>query len=529
MQYVEDFNTLINEEGFHTQKPVSFEGAFLNKGGGDFDVKYFGAKGDGVTDDSDAIDAAIAAIGYTGATLFFPPGVYSVSRPIIFDTVALAYSVAAPSIIGAPGRSGPSIDFVDPDEIDTEWPLASAVTIRAADNFPTGEYIIDWRGSTVQDRSICGYRMSGFVLDCNGRGAGMRNFNPFAASFADIVIDRSPTTPDPTYVAAGDNTGAFEICADPTQNSFFNTLERLYVRSAPLDGIHLNSGSGSYDLVNMCDVNNSGRFGYNIEDKAHVFNSIAQSNANVKGQDGADWRLGRYNVKMFGCASFSGKPKYGNGIKVAGGGSSLQQVIGGTFYGAENPQQDIAENVSAVVQLTGALQNIEFVGVHFLTGNSTFTSDFVYTSVNMSGHASFTGCQFLTEQGSALTNVPVNFNGKQDLLSFSNCKGINPAGTKAKGNITGAVTFDRKDGCLQTGTLTGNITVTLAAGIAMDDILTLKLTQDGTGNRTVTWPSNFKKAGGTLTLSTSAAAVDIISAKWDGTNWIEVSRSLNVS
>lgn len=61
------------------------------------------------------------------------------------------------------------------------------------------------------------------------------------------------------------------------------------------------------------------------------------------------------------------------------------------------------------------------------------------------------------------------------------------------------------------------------------DKLRLILTQDATGSRTATWPSNFKKAGGTLTLSTGANAVDVIGMEWDGTYWRETSRSLNLS
>ena len=56
-----------------------------------------------------------------------------------------------------------------------------------------------------------------------------------------------------------------------------------------------------------------------------------------------------------------------------------------------------------------------------------------------------------------------------------------------------------------------------------------QLKQDATGSRIITWPANFKKAGGTLVLSTQPGAVDIIQMAWDGTNWNEVSRSLGIS
>lgn len=98
-----------------------------------------------------------------------------------------------------------------------------------------------------------------------------------------------------------------------------------------------------------------------------------------------------------------------------------------------------------------------------------------------------------------------------------------------QGNVTGATTFNVINGEFIKATLTGNITVTLTSGDYTGQELVLSLVQDGTGNRTVTWPSNFKKAGGSLTLSTAASARDIIRMRFDGTNWIELSRSLNLS
>ena len=57
----------------------------------------------------------------------------------------------------------------------------------------------------------------------------------------------------------------------------------------------------------------------------------------------------------------------------------------------------------------------------------------------------------------------------------------------------------------------------------------LVLTQDAAGGRTLAWPTNAKLAGGTLTLSVTANAVDVVRLVWDGTNWREVSRALGDS
>ena len=100
---------------------------------------------------------------------------------------------------------------------------------------------------------------------------------------------------------------------------------------------------------------------------------------------------------------------------------------------------------------------------------------------------------------------------------------------KNLGNISGAITFNYYDGSTLAATLTGSITVTLTDGVIAGDTLTLILTQDGTGGWTATWPSNFKKVGGTLALSAAAGAVDVIEMSWDGTNWREVSRSMGLA
>lgn len=114
-------------------------------------------------------------------------------------------------------------------------------------------------------------------------------------------------------------------------------------------------------------------------------------------------------------------------------------------------------------------------------------------------------------------------------VQIKNNKGFNPEEIFSQGNVTGATTFNRINGNHIIATLTGNITITLSGGAQSGDTLTLELIQDGTGSRTVTWPSNFKKAGGSLNLSTGASAKDIINMKFDTTNWVETGRALNIS
>lgn len=85
-------------------------------------VKDFGAKGDGTTDDTAAIQAAHAALPSTGGTIFFPVGAYPVSSTLTFSKkVKLDFAGGMGVQIGAPSSafikvtstsfSGPVVKF----------------------------------------------------------------------------------------------------------------------------------------------------------------------------------------------------------------------------------------------------------------------------------------------------------------------------------------------------------------------------------------------------------------------------------
>lgn len=68
-------------------------------------------------------------------------------------------------------------------------------------------------------------------------------------------------------------------------------------------------------------------------------------------------------------------------------------------------------------------------------------------------------------------------------------------------------------------TMTGNATLTFTAPNGPADIR-LKIVQDGTGSRTITWPASVKWVNSVVpVLTTTAGAIDFVRFDYDGTNY----------
>ena len=88
-----------------------------------------------------------------------------------------------------------------------------------------------------------------------------------------------------------------------------------------------------------------------------------------------------------------------------------------------------------------------------------------------------------------------------------------------EGNSSTSVDLDLSLGASVKVTMTGNATFTFSNPTSGGAYL-IKLVQDATGTRTVTWPAAVKWSGGTApTLTTTATYIDIINLYYDGTNY----------
>jgi hypothetical protein len=79
------------------------------------------------------------------------------------------------------------------------------------------------------------------------------------------------------------------------------------------------------------------------------------------------------------------------------------------------------------------------------------------------------------------------------------------------------ITPDAADGSIRTITLTGNVTFSAFSNPVSGQTITLIITQDGTGSRTLT--STMKFAGASKTLSTAANSIDILTVSYIGTTY----------
>ncbi len=88
-------------------------------------------------------------------------------------------------------------------------------------------------------------------------------------------------------------------------------------------------------------------------------------------------------------------------------------------------------------------------------------------------------------------------------------------------NTSTAYTVDLANGSVQILTLTGNCTFTFPTPVAGKSFIMI-LKQDGTGSRTVTWPSSvdWPSATAPTITSTASKADKFVFTAIDGTNWL---------
>jgi hypothetical protein len=123
-----------------------------------------------------------------------------------------------------------------------------------------------------------------------------------------------------------------------------------------------------------------------------------------------------------------------------------------------------------------------------------------------------------TQLGAYVTTATNQTISGAKTLQNATLKAVNET-VYAWGNVSaGTYSPNATSGTIQTMTLTGNVTINAFASPVAGQAVTLKITQDGTGSRTLT--STMKFAGGSKTLSTSSNAIDIVNIVYDGSDYL---------
>jgi len=287
-------------------------------------------------------------------------------------------------------------------------------------------------------------------------------------------------------------------------------------------------GGGHMLLKLQCDV--AGRqnilFGRCINSAIYF---IATSNAGLRYSiDGA-----RYSSVTYGAPAASvSNPAWNNG------GNSGVVIFGGNTtsqYGFENHHWETSEASKSIptvigIQTSGTLWNDGVPSLSAFAQAKAFGTDMRFLASNLPD-------RFAYPNMGIAPSVVVGVN--QDTLDIvkgdgSVAAGYGPRGAlfqlvQAQSFAGGALTLDAALGNHQSVTLTGNVSSMTVTNPKLGQIMTVEFLQDATGSRTVSWPANYKFAGGAApVLSTAANWSDSLTARYDGTNWREVSRAIGI-
>lgn len=504
-----------------------------------YNVRDYGAVGDGVADDSEALQACLTAAA--GGEMFIPLGTYVVpssKMPLIIPSNIAITGNGYGSYIKGTGTDivGMFTNTNTSTVGDTNIYISNVgLEINQSTGFPTNnnQEVLEFSGvshavidnvyfinggvhfnalSTYRDTSTC-------LTQGNSAYNKVVNCHFDSTCLISVVFSQS------SHSLATNNTchgydSPISILGAWEDITIANN--QIYTQSQSGQGIEVNQDIGlqAWTDISIIDnyINNavqvgilisggsSGQFVERVNVSGNIVTNALQygisTNQNVRSVQITDNTI--YNSGRTGIAIVSDVATVSD-ILIADNSLYNNGQSGARPYGIELH----ATASAAIISDVDIHDNIVFD----TQGSPTTTVGIRLTTENSNNTISAN----IHDNDLAQIALPYQVGGPgTTTVSGSNNSGVNPSVQYAQGNITGSTTFTRVNGSVIIATLTGNVTAAVTGGIIRGSVLNMVLTQDATGGRTVTWPSNVKNGP---VLRTTASAIDVITLVWDGTNW----------
>jgi hypothetical protein len=175
---------------------------------------------------------------------------------------------------------------------------------------------------------------------------------------------------------------------------------------------------------------------------------------------------------------------------------NLQDATIGFTVGATNADIDLNSRLTVAAG----------TGISLTLVGSTLTVTNTSTSPDLSNYVTLDGVQTITG-AKTLTGTTTLGPYKESVYSLGS-------------SGSGTVTPDFLNGPVQTLAATGNFTLALPSNMTAGSNLTLIITQDATGSRTMTANAAYRFAGGLEQLSTVAGSIDVMTIFYDGSRYL---------
>lgn len=342
------------------------------------------------------------------------------------------------------------------------------------------------------------YQMNSMYLKLDGTDTSSSN-----ARFRNIIT----TTVD---YNGGDSTNTSG--SRGVQNQFYayalNTDSTSTSNIGNVRGVSMYGGVGNEGLSSVGDINVTNLTGANVAWEAGVgTETISVTNATALNVSG--YTYGDYNG---GTATVANQ----KGIELTMGNAPTTSSIGLTI-----------NNYADTSSTTGEVYDIKTTNG---SGQSLLNELII-------GHKSGTGDTKQLKPSNYGNNIEIATTGGGDINLLPGDDTSNNSGNDTNSTVyadrlrhreaffslgtqSGTFSPDINKGNVQEVTLTGNSTINSIQNIERGQSLTLIITQDSTGGRTLTMGSSFKFAGGINALSTPSNAIDVMSIFYTGSTYI---------